>query len=168
MSARSATLAIDRVSPLAEPSARLAAVLVDVGLRLAYLLVVAVGAALSSPVVVRVGSHAGWIAFVALFVIDLVLLARTGQTLGKRALGLRIVRGDGSRAPLGRLFWLRSVAPAVLGSVPLVGWLFGLIDTLAIFGADRRTLHDRMADTIVVDLRAPASAAIADVAGTFT
>jgi len=86
---------------------------------------------------------------VALLVIDLILLHRHGQTVGKRLCGIRIVRSNGQRTGLGRLFGVRYLlAQGVLGIVPF----FSLIDALFIFGQDKRCLHDLIADTIVVDV----------------
>ncbi len=88
--------------------------------------------------------------WLALFVYNLLLLQREGQTIGKRLLKLRIVRADGSRADLGRIFGLRMLVPGLIGAVPCVGFLFSLADALAIFGEQQRCIHDIMADTIVV------------------
>ncbi len=88
--------------------------------------------------------------WLAVFVYNLVLLQRQGQTIGKQCLRLRIVRADGSRADLGRIFGLRMLIPGLIGGVPCIGFLFSLADALAIFGEDRRCLHDLFADTIVV------------------
>lgn len=71
--------------------------------------------------------------------------AASGQTIGKMAAGIRVVTMDerAARVPLGQSI-LRAVAygmsvlPAGLGLVP------------ALTGADRRTFHDRLADTRVV------------------
>jgi uncharacterized RDD family membrane protein YckC len=78
------------------------------------------------------------------------LLATRGQTIGKMLLGLRIVRSDGSAASAGKVIGLRYGLCWLLAFIPLVGGLFGLIDALMIFRADRRCLHDLIADTIVV------------------
>jgi uncharacterized RDD family membrane protein YckC len=78
------------------------------------------------------------------------LLATRGQTVGKMLLGIRITRGDGSPASFVRLVGLRFTASGVLSLVPIVGPLYGLADALMIFRANRRTLHDLIADTIVV------------------
>jgi uncharacterized RDD family membrane protein YckC len=92
--------------------------------------------------------------YLAIFAIYLALqswfLYRSGQTLGKMALGLRIVRTDGSRAALPRLLFLRQGLSMALGLVPFLGRLYGLVDSLFIFGAPRRCLHDYIADTMVV------------------
>lgn len=83
-------------------------------------------------------------------IVNLIFLARDGQSLGKKALGIRIVESDGARASLTRIFLLRMVAPTLVGFIPIVGPFFGLADSLLIFRADRRCLHDHMAGTIVV------------------
>lgn len=88
---------------------------------------------------------------VALGVYQLVLLYRHGQTLGKKIVGIRIVRPDGSRASFPRVLLLRYLVPTLVGAIPLVGPFFTLVDLLFIFGEERRCLHDRIADTIVVD-----------------
>lgn len=95
-------------------------------------------------------SMVGAVLFLGLFVYNLVLLARNGQTLGKKILGIKIVRTDGSKAGLGRIFWLRMVLNAVIGVVPVLGVIYQIADPLFIFGDARRCLHDRLADTIVV------------------
>ena len=69
-----------------------------------------------------------------------------GQTIAKKMLGIKVVRSDGSPASLSRIFWLRNFVNALLGIIPL----YGLIDVLLIFGAERQCIHDKIADTIVV------------------
>jgi len=86
------------------------------------------------------------VGFIAWAWITLLLVARYGQTIAKRMLEIRVVRSDGSQASLGRIFWLRNVVNGLLGVIPL----YGLIDVLFIFGERRQTIHDLVADTIVV------------------
>lgn len=78
------------------------------------------------------------------------LLATQGQTVGKKLLGVRIVRSDGSRASLARLIGLRYILTWVIVLVPLVGVIYALLDSLMIFRESRKCLHDNIADTIVV------------------
>ena len=66
------------------------------------------------------------LAFVALVVWNCVWLHRYGQTVGKRALGIRIVRGNGERASLGRIFGLRYLPMMILGAIPFLGPLVTL------------------------------------------
>jgi uncharacterized RDD family membrane protein YckC len=84
--------------------------------------------------------------FIAWAWITLLLVARYGQTMAKRLLEIRVVRADGSQASLGRIFWLRNVVNTLLRVIPL----YGLIDSLFIFGERRQCIHDLIADTIVV------------------
>ena len=90
-----------------------------------------------------------WILGFAIY--QLILLHRSGQTLGKKLVGIRIVRTDGSRAGLGRIFALRYLVPGLIGAIPFLGGFFSLADYLLIFGAEKRCIHDYIADTIVVD-----------------
>jgi uncharacterized RDD family membrane protein YckC len=71
--------------------------------------------------------------------------AAGGQTIGKMAAGIRVVamEGDAARVPLGHSVlrataYLVSALPAGLGFLP------------ALLGAERRAIHDRLADTRVV------------------
>ena len=99
-----------------------------------------------------VGGLAGVISFV---VINGYLLATTGQTVGKRALGIRIVSyTDGELLPIGKLLALRYGPLWVLNMLPFLGGvlgpLFGLVDSLFIFNSERRCIHDYIAGTKVV------------------
>lgn len=78
------------------------------------------------------------------------LLVTRGQTVGKRLLGIRIARPDGSAAPPGRVLGLRYGVFYLVAAIPVVGWLIFPIDALMIFRGDRRCLHDLIADTAVV------------------
>jgi uncharacterized RDD family membrane protein YckC len=78
--------------------------------------------------------------------ITIVYVSRNGQTIAKKWLGIKVVRSDGSKASLGRIFWLRNVVNGLLGIIPF----YAFIDSLVIFGEARQCLHDKIADTIVV------------------
>jgi uncharacterized RDD family membrane protein YckC len=79
-----------------------------------------------------------------------VLLERNGQTIGKKVMGIKVVRRDGSHCGLGRIFGLRYLPVTMLGAVPFLGAFVSLADILMIFGEERRCLHDHFADTLVV------------------
>jgi uncharacterized RDD family membrane protein YckC len=91
-----------------------------------------------------------FVALLALGIVNLVYLARDGQTLGKKALKVRIVMLDGEKARLGRILIMRIIAPGLLGAVPVVGPIFAIVNILFIFGAEQRCLHDHFAGTKVV------------------
>jgi len=151
---RATDSAHDEDSPLADPGLRLAARAFDDGVpMLPAAVLFPLGAAVDSSTLIWTGFAASAAVMLALWVVNLVLLHRHGQTVGKRLLGLRIIRRGGDRAGFGRLFGLRIVLPGALGSVPLLGPLFWLVDALFVFTDERQTLHDRLADTIVVDIR---------------
>jgi uncharacterized RDD family membrane protein YckC len=86
----------------------------------------------------------------AVLAVNLVLMARDGQTIGKRWLGIRVVRSDGSALTLGRYIGLRVLPVNLLAQVPILGIAVALADPLLIFRDSQKCLHDDFADTIVV------------------
>lgn len=80
-------------------------------------------------------------------------LASSGQTLGKMICKTQIVSvSDGQVPPLWRILVLRTLPFAAAG-LAIVGPFAGLIDALPIFREDRRTLHDHVAGTRVIQYR---------------
>jgi uncharacterized RDD family membrane protein YckC len=98
--------------------------------------------------------YVGGLVYLALLVVTIVLVNRNAQTIGKKLMGIKVARTDGSRASLARIFWLRNVVnqlvTMVLLLVPFVGGFYPLVDTCMIFGEKRRCCHDYIADTIVI------------------
>ena len=92
----------------------------------------------------------GVLGMLVVLVIDLVMLHRSGQTIGKRMLNVKIIRSDGSRAGLTRIFFLRMLVPGLIGGIPFVGFIFTIVDPLFIFQESRRCVHDLIADTVVI------------------
>ena len=82
------------------------------------------------------------------------LIATRGQTIGKRWLGLRIVKDTGAPVDFVTGVLLRAWITGVLGSLILswIGCLFWIIDSCMIFGQERRCLHDHIASTRVVEV----------------
>jgi len=84
-------------------------------------------------------------------IVNIVLLAREGQTLGKKIVGVRVVRqADGGGAGFVGTWLLRAFVPGLLAAIPLLGDPFMLVNVLFIFGEERRCLHDLIAGTKVV------------------
>lgn len=105
------------------------------------------------------------LAFVAYTVYSAILVYRYGQSFGKRMVGIRVVRTDGSRVAFGRFFLLRWLPIGALGAIPTLGSLVSLADSLAIFGNKRRCLHDYIADTRVVTAASAPHATLAGASG---
>ena len=86
-----------------------------------------------------------------LTVVQVVMISTRGQSLGKRFLGLRIVRfGTGAPAGFAHGWLLRSVVPGIISFIPWIGFVFVIVNYSFIFREDRRCLHDLIADTRVV------------------
>jgi len=92
----------------------------------------------------------GFVGVLGIAIYQWTLIARTGQSLGKKWTGIRIERIDGSRITFGTGVVLRNWVPKVMGAFPYLGMLFHLVDCLFIFRQDRRCLHDLIAGTCVV------------------
>ena len=73
----------------------------------------------------------------------IVLEGRSGQTLGKKALNLRVVTPDGDRIGYIKAF-VRYVGKVVSWIILGIGFI------MAAFDGEKRALHDRMCETRVV------------------
>ncbi len=86
-----------------------------------------------------------------LFGYQLWLLTTEGQTVGKKAMKIKIVlTKDLSNGGFVVNVLLRGVVPGVIAMVPVVGMIFAVADPLTIFRDDRRCLHDQIAGTCVI------------------
>lgn len=84
--------------------------------------------------------------------IQTYLITTSGQSVAKKLLKMRIVRPTGELPGFVHGVLLRSWVMALLASIPAIGSLVSLVDGAMILGDDRRCLHDRIADTIVVQV----------------
>ena len=92
-------------------------------------------------------SLVGLLVFVA---VQFVPLNQSGQTWGKRILGIRIADMAGGKPSIGTLLLKRYLPIQVVSSIPLLGALIGLVNVLLIFRDDRRCGHDLVAGTQVL------------------
>jgi uncharacterized RDD family membrane protein YckC len=92
----------------------------------------------------------GVLGAVVFLVFNGLLLVQRGQTIGKLVLGIKIVMVDYQPLTVPTLA-IRYGVYFAGNFIPIVGPLFGLINVLFIFGEERRCLHDRAANTIVVN-----------------
>jgi uncharacterized RDD family membrane protein YckC len=96
--------------------------------------------------------------FVALAILQCVLLSLRGQSVGKLLVGTRIVRRiDNAPAGFLRAVFLRGTIPLLFAQIPFLNVLFWLVDVCFIFGEERRCVHDYIAGTKVVKASAPVS-----------
>lgn len=91
----------------------------------------------------------GMLATLVLSLANLYQFMRTGQSWGKKRMGVLVISSNGQRMSGGGLLW-RCVSPFVISMIPLVG-LVTYFDSLFIFSDSRRCLHDHLASTQVVD-----------------
>jgi uncharacterized RDD family membrane protein YckC len=91
-------------------------------------------------------SSLGFVGFIVWCWLTIKYVKANGQTIGKKILGIKVVRTDGSAISLGRIFWMRNVLNGLISIIPL----YGLVDALFIFGESRQCVHDKIADTFVV------------------
>ncbi len=80
------------------------------------------------------------------------LVTSSGQSLGKKLLKTRIVTMNGEPPGFVRGVLLRSWLIVAMNLIPLVNSVVGLVDALFIFRSDRRTLHDHIAGTTVIQV----------------
>ncbi len=93
------------------------------------------------------GGFLGGVLWLGWIVITIYLVAKNSQTIGKKLVNIKVVRSDGSHCSLARIFWLRNVVNTLLLILPF----YFLIDLLFIFGERKQCLHDKIADTIVIN-----------------
>lgn len=148
---------------LAERGTRLGAFIID-GLLMLLLLLLLAPAMLAGMVLGGLGGTADatipsifvWVevhpivGLLVFFAVNGYWLHTRGQSVGKRLLGIRIVRSSGERATLSRIIFARYLPTQAVGMFPIIGMLYPLIDILFIFRDSRQCLHDTIADTIVV------------------
>jgi uncharacterized RDD family membrane protein YckC len=79
-------------------------------------------------------------------------LHTSGQTVGKKVIGIRIVDLQGRKPPLYRLLGMRYLPTSLVALVPVIGNVIRLVDVLVIFNSERRCIHDVIAGTRVVKL----------------
>lgn len=119
-------------------------------------LVVGLIAAVFIPVLAKKGASLALDAFAVVLlliptsvvILQFVWLTQFGQTIGKRALKIRIVKhDDGENGGFVTNVLLRCWLNLLLSLIPL----YALVDVLFIFRDDRRCLHDLIAGTLVVE-----------------
>lgn len=141
-----------RDSGPADRGTRLGAVLLDIvifGLCLAPgLILISIESSVTS---ISVGVIVLALSWLAAALVQIVMMVQSGQSIGKRMLGIKIVKVvDGSVPGFVKIIILRSLVPYLIAGIPFAGAAVILADSLMIFRDDRRCLHDIIAETKVV------------------
>ena len=136
---------------LASPWLRLAAVIIDGLIVLGLFIILFLAGAVSFGLE---GGLLGLLAlipvYLAVLIVQMILLAMRGQTIGKIILRIRIVDNvTGAHPGWARLILLRTLVQSIIASIPFIGFIYALVDALFIFRADHRTIHDLIAGTRV-------------------
>jgi uncharacterized RDD family membrane protein YckC len=137
--------------PLATHSQRLRAKLIDAALYVAPYFML------------QAKDDAGWIVCglivaLALLCVQAWLLTKDGQSIGKRALGIKIVRSEvGGNGGFVTNVLVRGVVASIPNAIPM----YWIVDSLFVFRRDRRCIHDLIAGTRVVAATLPPAASSA-------
>jgi len=91
----------------------------------------------------------GFAGLVAFLLINGWFLVSDGQTLGKKAVGIKIVDLE-NKLPSKQHLLKRYVTYFIPAQVPVAGGFFSIVNILFIFGRERRCLHDYVGGTRVV------------------
>ena len=83
------------------------------------------------------------------FLINGYSLHKSGQTIGKKIIGIKITDEKGGVPPLSKTYLIRFFIPAIIASLPVFGYLLWFIDALFIFTKNKKCLHDHIAETQV-------------------
>lgn len=89
------------------------------------------------------------IIFLLFWLINFSRMRDSGQTIGKRMLGIKVVMENGDSASLSAQFKRYSLYHCAK-IVPVIGNIFTLVDTLFIFRDSRQCLHDNFGKTKVI------------------
>jgi uncharacterized RDD family membrane protein YckC len=85
-----------------------------------------------------------------MIVYEALMLGARGQTVGKIALGIKVVTAEGNDISMGQA-WVRPIVRALLGMIP---FLIGVIvNYVPAFASHRMCIHDRAAKTRVIKIR---------------
>lgn len=83
---------------------------------------------------------------------EVMMISNSGQTIGKKALGIKVVDEDSGQIPDLQAAGMRWGVPQILSLIPFVGWIIGLVIYLSLLWRPKRQgFHDTAAHTIVIE-----------------
>jgi uncharacterized RDD family membrane protein YckC len=135
--------------PLAEWGQRVVGTLLDGAILLAGYIVVFVVALILGQIASGLGLLVGVLGYLTLlgyFILQLVKLGNTGQTIGKKVVGLKVIKEETGQPVGPGLAIGRQVCHLVDGLICYVGYLFPLWD------AKKQTIADKLVGTVVLSV----------------
>jgi uncharacterized RDD family membrane protein YckC len=148
---------------LASPGTRIAAVLLD---GLMYAVIIGGGFGIGTAILAFFGGEvdaepsAGaflafnivtWGCIAVAYLINIVLISKSGQSVGKKMLKIKMVNSQtGVTASFSDGWFTRSVVFGFLAGLPLIGIFIAITDIVFLFKEGHETLHDKLAKTMVV------------------
>ena len=124
---------------------------VGIGVGIAIYVLLQAGEQASSGVTAAAYSAIG-VASLIPVVINCVLIAKSGQSVGKKVAGTRMIDQE-SRTPVGFVqgYLVRTMVFGALCQIPLIGFVIAIVDLVFLFtDQNHQTLHDKLAKTLVV------------------
>ena len=138
---------------LASPGARLLAKIIDnVVLWLPFVLPLVFSAMEADEDVIGITGGIAFLLILAIGIFQIVLISTKGTTIGKKMLGLKMIKHDGGEVGFVHGFLLRSFVYSLMETIAnmLFFYIPALVDSLMIFTDNHQTLHDRIASTYVI------------------
>ncbi|NKB38587.1 MAG: RDD family protein [Gammaproteobacteria bacterium] len=95
--------------------------------------------------------YLGVFGFILFIVLHGYLLAKHGQTIGKKLVGTRIVSViSNDILPLWKVIIFRYLPITIASNIPVIGQFSTIVDDLFIFRKNKRCIHDLIAGTKVI------------------
>ena len=135
---------------------RLGAWIVDLLILVGVAILAGIVGEILDPAEISEGALAGAFGAIAAFgclAVGLFLVATRGQTPGKIALNIKIVRTDGTDAGWSGMLLREIVGKYIPSFIPIVNFIWLLSYVWIIFDANRQGWHDKIASTYVVKVQ---------------
>jgi len=148
---------VDQVQQLASRGMRLAGAIIDGIILMIVLIPVMFASGYFTMVMSGQQPGLGWqlgmtvVSFVIFVLVQGYLLNSSGQTIGKKLLGMRIVDLDGNKPNFVKLVGQRYGITYAIQLIPILGFIYSIVNVLFIFREDQRCIHDLIAGTRVIN-----------------
>ena len=148
---------------LASPGTRILAVLIDGAMFLGFVMVGGIISAVLgaivmpanpedvTPTTILLANSPTIVAFLIAHIINIYFISQSGQSVGKMAMGIRMVNSQtGVTASFSDGWFSRVVVFGFLTGIPVIGGFVAIADIVFLFLDGHETIHDKVAKTMVV------------------